>query len=234
MFVAPTFTVYDWRRNKSGITIYAYIWHLYIALIILRYFIDFASVTDWYFIRALWKMNIKIILSVHCHALVIVIHCTLTALFLLSINLSISLKIYFYISSNCIFYRQKKRICKQRFLYLKKKFASPSKTPIPEFGAIARRCTPVRRARGELLEIRFARYTTEQCSVINFMSSLPIVECSYLTTRCARPLWYKRSWIWRVSATRILFPFLAYTMILEKWIITRRTSARNLLTNDCV
>lgn len=36
----------------------------------------------------------------------------------------------------------------------------------------------------ELLEIHFARYTVESCPVINFTPLLPIVECSYLTTRC--------------------------------------------------
>lgn len=38
--------LYDWRRNKSGITIYAHIWHLSIALITLWYFIDFSRLCD--------------------------------------------------------------------------------------------------------------------------------------------------------------------------------------------
>lgn len=38
--------LYDWRRNKSGITIYAHIWHLSIALITLWYFIDFSWLCD--------------------------------------------------------------------------------------------------------------------------------------------------------------------------------------------
>jgi len=50
----------------------------------------FMLLTDWYFIRALWKMNIKIILSEYCHVLVI-LYAILAVLFLSSIMLSIEI-----------------------------------------------------------------------------------------------------------------------------------------------
>lgn len=99
------------------------------------------------------------------------------------------------------------------------------------------------RYRGELLEMRFARYTAESCPVINFMSLLPIVECSYLTTRCAKLLYdikdrqcgMQRPRLARVSCAH-LSRFLsfslylhvrfahAYSVTLEKRIIIRRTT----------
>lgn len=107
------------------------------------------------------------------------------------------------------------------------------------------------RYRGELLEIRFARYTAESCPVINFMLLLPIVECSYLTTRCARPLYdikdrqceaqHPRRPLLSLSLSLFIRTHAcirAYTcsVTLEKRIITRRTTnvgeAEFIVTSD--
>jgi len=103
------------------------------------------------------------------------------------------------------------------------------------------------RYRGGLLEIHFARYTVESCSVINFMSLLPIVECSYLTTRCARSLYNIKDRQYGVQHPHLARAFspsslfltrmlaCTYSVTLEKRIITRKMTnigETEFVTND--
>lgn len=166
---------YDWRRNKRGITTCSYLTPLHrfdYTLIPYRFFM---LLTDWYFIRALWKMNIKIILSEYCHVLVI-LYAILAVPFPSSIKLSIKvwpISSWFFIHKKCrksdciilLFVIVEIHVCLninlRRIEWNRITCTNPSRYSIPRT-----RCSmPSLRAyrstryRGELLKIRFARYT---------------------------------------------------------------------------
>lgn len=188
-------------------------------------------------------MNIKIILSEYCHVLVI-LYATLAVLCPSSIKLSIKvltdlkidffffysqkvLKIWLYNFLVC--YRGNSCVCLRINLReIDETGLGPKRIDARDVQCHRYAPTTRRRYRGELLEIRFARYTAESC---------PVINCVVASDRRMRLpddamretiIWYKRPTIW--NATSSSRTYLSHFSLLLSLSLLVRTYALYICT----